>query len=200
MASGVNPDSTEDPDGQGAPEMPPLPDELDVGFLSERYWSFTQRPLSWYDTYRNPLVTVAVTDSFAPAFTSPTTDAFSAASVRTFRSVVAYLLSTTLSRGDGVIVSDADLVGFGAARLRIGARAMCRLTSWPRASATPTVESIDEVEAGAGYATRAPSPGMTALATPTPKAVSNAAGTTTRASRTAKGGRIARLGRGRATS
>jgi hypothetical protein len=47
MASGVSPDSTEDPDGQAAPDMPPLlaPDVLAVGFLFERYWFFTQRPL-----------------------------------------------------------------------------------------------------------------------------------------------------------
>jgi hypothetical protein len=36
MASGVSPDSTEDPDGQGAVEMPPLLDDW-FGFLSERY-------------------------------------------------------------------------------------------------------------------------------------------------------------------
>jgi hypothetical protein len=117
-----------------------------------------------------------------------------------FRSDVAYLVSVTLSFGAVVIVSEAELLGLGAARLRIGALAMCRLTSCPRTSDALCVASTDAVEAGTGYATCAPSPGMTALATPTPNAVSNVAGTTIRASRTAKGGRIARRGRGRATS
>ena len=50
MASGVSPDSTEDPPGQGAPDMPPVPlllllDVVDFGFVSERYLFFTQRPL-----------------------------------------------------------------------------------------------------------------------------------------------------------
>ena len=51
MASGVSPDSTEDPPGQGAPDIPPpaplllLPDVVDFGFVSERYLFFTQRPL-----------------------------------------------------------------------------------------------------------------------------------------------------------
>jgi hypothetical protein len=118
-----------------------------------------------------------------------------------FRSVVAYLVSVTLSFGAVVIVSEAELLGLGAARLRIGALAMCRLTSCPRTSDALCVASTDAVEAGTGYATCAPSPpGITALATPTPNAVSNVAGTTIRASRTAKGGRIARRGRGRATS
>jgi len=113
---------------------------------------------------------------------------------------VAYLVSVTLSFGAVVIVSEAELLGLGAARLRIGALAMCRLTSCPRTSDALCVTSTDAVEAGTGYATCAPSPGMTALATPMPNAVSNVAGTTIRASRTAKGGRIARRGRGRATS
>ena len=46
MASLVRPDSTLDPNLQGAREMPPLEvAALAFGFLSERYWFFTQRPV-----------------------------------------------------------------------------------------------------------------------------------------------------------
>jgi hypothetical protein len=75
------------------------------------------------------LVIVSVTESFVPACTSATTDASSAGSVRTFRSVVAYLLSVTLSFTIGLIVSEAELLGFGATTFLMGARAMWRLIS-----------------------------------------------------------------------
>jgi len=109
---------------------------------------------------------------------------------------VAYLLSLILSFRTGLIVSDAELVGRGAASFRMGARAMWRLTSWVRARGALSGNTFDAVEAGAGYATSAPSPGMTAPATPAPNAVITAAGTAILATRTAKGGRIARRGRG----
>ncbi|HZL75081.1 MAG TPA: hypothetical protein VFB83_06870 [Propionibacteriaceae bacterium] len=128
MASGVSPDSTEDPPGQGAPDMPPALLDAAVGLVSERYLFLTQRPLSRYDTYRNPLLTVLVIASLVPLSTSATTVALLLGSVLTFRSVVAYLLPMILSRGAGVIVSEAELVGFGAAATLTGARLLPRLS------------------------------------------------------------------------
>jgi hypothetical protein len=120
-------------------------------------------------------------------------------SVITFRSVAAYSLSIALSPWAGVIVSEAELLALGATRLGIGARAMWRPTSRPRVSDALSVESTDAIEAGAVQATCASSPGVTALATPTPSADSSAAGTTSRANHNANVGRIARRGRARST-
>jgi hypothetical protein len=195
MASGVSPDSTEDPPGQGADDMPPLLLDEAVGLVSERYLFLTQRPLSRYDTYRNPLLMVFVTDSLVPLFTSATTEALLLGSVLTFRSVVAYLLPVILSRRMGAIVSEAELVGFGAEATFTGRRLVPRLSSCPRAAAS-LGDSTDAVEAGTGNASCGSSPGMTAPATPTPNAVITAVGTAMRATRAARGGRIALRGRG----
>jgi hypothetical protein len=200
MASGVSPDSTEDPPGQGAPEIPPPPPPLlldvDFGFVSERYLFFTQRPLLRWDTYRNPLRMVLVTASLLPFLTTATTDAPVLGSVRTFRSVVAYFLPVILSFRIGAIVSEAELLGLGIAARLTGGRALRRLSSCSRALVSLGDESTDAVEAGAGYATWASSPGITAPATPTPNAVMTIAGTAILTARAASGGRIALRGRG----
>jgi hypothetical protein len=167
-----------------------------VGLVSERYLFLTQRPLSRYDTYRNPLLTVLVIASLVPLSTSATTEALLLGSVLTFRSVVAYLLPMILSRGAGAIVSEAELVGFGAAATLTGGRLLPRLSFSPRPAASLSDESADAVEAGAGYASCGSSPGMTAPATPTPNAVITAVGMAIRATRAARGGRIALRGRG----
>jgi hypothetical protein len=196
MASGVSPDSTEDPPGQGAPDMPPPPLLDALGLESERYSFLTQRPLSRYDTYRKPLLTVFVTASLVPLFTSATTEALLLGFVLTFRSVVAYLLPMILSRRTGAIVSEAELVGFGTDTTSTGRQLVPRLSCWPRAAASPRDESTDAVEAGAGYASCGSSPGMTAPATPAPNAVITAVGRAMRTTRAARGGRIALRGRG----
>src|SRR5215217_4700785 len=146
--------------------------------------------------YRNPSVTVAVTDSFVPASTTATTEASSLASVRRFKSVVAYLLSITLSFGarTGEIVSEVEVFGFGAAAVFNGDRVVRRLRYWLRAARSTADDSTDAVDAG--YATCGASPGITAPATPTPNAVIKAAGTAIRDARTATVGRIALRGRG----
>src|SRR5215217_9211229 len=99
--------------------------------------------------YRNQSVIVAVTESLVPASASATTEESSFGSVRTFRSVVAYLLSITLSLRlrIGVIVSDADVLGFGA--IVTGGRVARRLRSCRRAPVSIEVVSTD-VLAGAG--------------------------------------------------
>src|SRR5512133_837499 len=144
--------------------------------------------------YRNPSVTVAVTDSLVPASTTATTAESSLGSVRTFRSVVAYFLSITLSFGD--IVSETAILGLSATALSTGGRVLRRLSSWLRAVVSLDDDSTDAEAAGAGYATCGSSPGITAPATPTPNAVITVAGTAIRAARTASDGRIALRGRG----
>lgn len=210
MASGVRPDSTDDPPGHGAPEIPPLPlprlplllllllllDLVDFGLLSERYLFLTQRPLPRYDTYRNPLVMVLVTATLFPLSTTPTTDALALGSVRTFRSFVAYLRPITLRDRIGAIVSDADTLGFRNEATSTGGRVTRRLGSCVRSLVSLGEGSSDAVEAGAGYATCGSSPGITAPATPTPRAVTTAVGITIRAKRAACDGRIALRGRG----
>src|SRR5215218_5190785 len=144
--------------------------------------------------YRNPLVTVAVTASLVPASTSDTTEDSSVGSLRTFKLVMAYFSSITLS-ARGVIVSETVTLGFGSAILT-AVRLVRRLSCCSRAVVSAGVDSSDVVEAGAGYATCGASPGMTAAATPTPKAVITTVGTAIRPARTARDGRIALLGRG----
>lgn len=141
-------------------------------------------------------MTVAVTDSLVPASTTATTAESSLASVRTFRSVVAYFLSVTLSFGD--IVSETEILGLSAKAPLTGGRVLRRLASWLRAVVSLDDDSTDADAdaAGAGYATCGSSPGMTAPATPTPNAVITVAGTAIRAARTASDGRIALRGRG----
>jgi hypothetical protein len=138
---------------------------------------------------------VLVTASLLPLSTTATTDEPSLGSDRTFRSVVAYLLPVILSLGMGAIVSEAELLGFGIEATLTGGRVTRRLSSCSR-DVSLGDNSIDAVEAGAGYATCAPSPGSTAPATPTPNAVMTAAGTAILAARAARGGRMARRGRG----
>src|SRR6188472_165 len=144
--------------------------------------------------YRNPSVIVAVTDSLVPESTTATTAESSRASVRTFKSSVAYFLSITLSFGD--IVSETEILGLSAKALLTGGRVMRRLTSWLRAVVSLDDDLTDAVDARAGYATCGSSPGMTAPATPTPNAVMTNAGTAICAARTASDGRIALRGRG----
>jgi hypothetical protein len=104
--------------------------------------------------YLNPSVTVAVTESLVPASATPTTEESSFGSVRTFRSVVAYLLSITLSLRlrIGVIVSDADVLGFGS--IVTGGLVLRRLRSCRRAPVSIEVVSTEDVStdvvAGAG--------------------------------------------------
>src|SRR5829696_9967268 len=142
---------------------------------------------------------VLVTASLVPLSTTATTDAPFLGSVRTFRSVVAYLRSVILSFRIGAIVSEAELVGLGIAARLAGRRVVPRLSSWLRVILSLGDESSDAVEAGAGYATWAPSPGITAPATPTPNAVMTTAGTAILTARAASGGRIALRGRGLGT-
>jgi hypothetical protein len=95
---------------------------------------------------------VLVTASFFPLSTTATTDESSLGSVRTFRSVVAYLLPVILSLRIGAIVSEAEVVGFGIEATLTGARVSRRLSSCCRAVSLGD-NSVDAVEAGAGYAT-----------------------------------------------
>ncbi len=79
--------------------------------------------------------------------------------VRTFRSVVVWLLRITISLRIGIIVSEAEPFSLGAASFLIAARAAWRLPSLHRTRAL-AVDSDDVVEV-AGYATC-----MTPRATP----------------------------------
>ena len=77
-----------------------------------------------------------------------------------------------------------------------GGRVMRRLGCCVRSLVTLGDDSTDAVVAGAGYATCGSSPGITAAATPTPNAVTTTVGIAIRATRAARGGRIALRGRG----
>src|SRR3954447_17750531 len=104
--------------------------------------------------YRNPSVTATVTDSLVPASTDATTEASSSGCVRTFNSVVAYLLSMTLSFGGrmGLIVSETEVSGLGA--ILTDGRLLPLLSSWLRAVVSGGEDCGDAgvAVAGAGYA------------------------------------------------
>jgi hypothetical protein len=130
---------------------PPL-EIMEVGGSLERYRPFTERPLRWYDRYRNLFVMVAVTEGFVMACTTPPTEESPLASARTFRSLVVHLLPITFSFRIGLTVFEAAPVGCGVATLFLmAARAVRRLASCPCTRVTLSVDSADVVEA-AGYA------------------------------------------------
>jgi len=177
---------------------PPL-EIMEVGGSLERYRPFTERPLRWYDRYRNLFVMVAVTEGFVLACTTPPTEESPPASVRMFRSVVVHLLPITFSRRIGLTFFEAELVGCGVATLFvIAARAARRLASCPRTCVTLSVDSADVVEP-AGYAACASLLSISAPATLLRGPVTGAATTAIRAIRTAGRGRIICRGRSRST-
>ena len=90
-------------------------------------------------------------------------------------------------------LAEAFGVGLNEGRLR-----RSRLTSGLRSVVRLGVAEVETLDAGAGYAIWACSPGQVAAATAAPVTATNAAGTTTLARRTARIGRSARRGRGRA--
>src|SRR5688572_32157180 len=137
---------------------------------------------------------VLVTATLLPLSTTATTDASELGSVRTFRSVVAYLRPITLRIG--AIVSDTEIFGLLSEAIWTGGRLTRRLGSCVRSLVSLGDDTTDVMEAGAGYATCGSSPGITAPATPTPNAVTTAVGIAIRATRAASGGRIALRGRG----
>ena len=107
-----------------------------------------QRPLLWYDTTRNPLVIVAVIESFLPARAPQPTEDSSLASVRAFRSAVAYLLPVTFSPTRGLSVFEPKPLSLCVATsFPIAACAPWQLASGPTTRARLAVDSADVVEA-----------------------------------------------------
>jgi hypothetical protein len=96
------------------------------------------------------LLTVLVTESLVPLFTTATTEESAFGCVRTFTSVVAYLLSITLRDSTGVIVSEADAVGLRTEAISTGGRVTRRLGACVRSLVPLGDESTETVKAGAG--------------------------------------------------